>query len=71
MFWSMFVYACVFVCVNMQMQQKESQQLSGWDDGGGVGVETNTLCCFPGMGSTACRKQHPFGVGAKCFLPVQ
>lgn len=45
------IFVCVYVCVNMQMQQKGNQHLCGKDDeGGGVGVETKyTLCCSPGM----------------------
>lgn len=60
----------MFVCVNMQMKQKGSQHLSGWDDGGGVGVETNTpfvvfLACIT---LPAANSFHlvQFGVGAKC-----
>lgn len=36
-FWSMSVF--MFVSVNVQMKQKGSQHLSGWDDGGGGGVD--------------------------------
>lgn len=71
MFWSMCVF--IFVCVSMQMKQKESQHLSGCLGGmtvGGVFTQTNTpFVVFPGLLYVACWRQGPFGafgVRAKC-----
>lgn len=64
-FWSMCVF--MFVCVNMQMKQKGSQHLSGWDDGGVLALhrQIHPLLFF----WHCCSRQCPFGAfggGAKC-----
>lgn len=64
----MFMFVCV--CVNMQLKHKGSHHLSGWDDGGGVGVDTNTpfVVFLASVTSPAGASIHlvQFGVRAKC-----
>lgn len=64
------VCVCLFVCVSMQMKQKGRRHLSGWDSGGGVGVETNTpfvvfLACITTPAGDSFHLVQ-FGAGAKC-----